>query len=127
MAFDSRKYYDTVGVIGESDSDNLRFKETLPHLLEGVPLLDVGTGEGFFSEFLDDKFRAKVSSVDISEIRLREAIDKRRVSTSIIADATSLPFSNGAFGQVIANLVNYRNIARFSSIVNHLLDFREFR
>ncbi|MBI2139017.1 hypothetical protein HYU13_05480 [Candidatus Woesearchaeota archaeon] len=28
---------------------------------------------------------------------------------------------------LIANLVNYRNIARFSSIVNHLLDFREFR
>ncbi|MBI2139268.1 hypothetical protein HYU13_06775 [Candidatus Woesearchaeota archaeon] len=26
---------------------------------------------------------------------------------------------------LIANLVNYRNIARFSSIVNHLLDFRD--
>ncbi|MBI2138766.1 hypothetical protein HYU13_04205 [Candidatus Woesearchaeota archaeon] len=36
-------------------------------------------------------------------------------------------FSTAFYLRLIANLVNYRNIARFSSIVNHLLDFREFR
>lgn len=102
MAFNSRKYYGAVGVMGESSSDISRFEKTLPHLLEGVPLLDVGTGEGFFQEFLDGRLNAKVTSVDISYVRLREAIAKKRVFSGVIADATSPPFINEEFEQVTA-------------------------
>jgi len=66
------------------------------------PILDVGCGDGIFSEILLGKGK-QIIGVDFDEIALKEA-KKRKVYKKLIkCDAKNLPFSANFFASVLAN------------------------
>ncbi len=77
----------------------------------GVRLLDVGCGPGTYHPELA-KHGAAITACDQSPGMLREAVaqaesGRRFPLTAVIADAETLPFSNGTFGIVMANFMLY--------------------
>lgn len=76
------------------------------------PILDVGCGDGVFSEVLLGKGK-KIIGVDLDERALKEA-EKRKIYQKLIkADAKNLPFPSGSFASVLANssLEHIENLA----------------
>ncbi|MFB6167166.1 MAG: class I SAM-dependent methyltransferase [Candidatus Nanohaloarchaea archaeon] len=74
--------------------------------LEGVEVLDVGGGDGWLSDYLED-LGADVVYIDRSPGMAREAREDERVSAHdyLQADATALPFEDGSFDYAVSNRV----------------------
>lgn len=101
---DCRRYYDTVGEVGFNHADLVRFKQTFPHLLESGSLLDVGCGEGYWLNHLDEKKNLDLSGLDISPVRLKIArrnVNKEKILL-LVADIRKLPYKDGQFDQITA-------------------------
>lgn len=73
--------------------------------LQGLTVLDVGTGTGSWAKILSDS-GAKVHGLDFSKRLLKKAIAKHGSSISFsLGDALELPFEDKSFDIVTASLV----------------------
>jgi len=79
--------------------------ELMPERLNGLKVLDIGCGTGYFSEVLADK-GAIVTAGDLSERMLLQAEQRclDKVSGYRIADAEALPFDDNTFDMVFSSL-----------------------
>lgn len=66
------------------------------------PILDVGCGDGIFSEILLGKGKL-IIGVDLDEIALKEARKRKVYKKLIKCNAKNLPFSSDSFASVLAN------------------------
>lgn len=64
-------------------------------------ILEVGCGEGLFLKKLKDLGITKATGIDISLKQLKKAIDKCKDFNFIQADATSLPFKDKSFKNIV--------------------------
>lgn len=80
-----------------------------PLRLRAEAILDLGAGTGSATPLLKQRFsRARVVSVDLSRNMLRRCAARRRRWSrprEVQADATQLPFADGSFDVVFANLL----------------------
>ncbi|HEY7063032.1 MAG TPA: class I SAM-dependent methyltransferase [Chloroflexota bacterium] len=65
------------------------------------PLLDIGCGDGNFAATV--RAEPVDAGVDLNPAKIREAARRGIYCRAIVADATSLPFPNGAFSSVMSN------------------------
>jgi hypothetical protein len=72
--------------------------------------LDVGCAEGYFSSCVRERFGAEVWGVDLSTIALAKAHEKHGLPVAA-AEATRLPFADGAFDLVFS-----------TEVIEHVLD-----
>jgi len=72
--------------------------------------LDVGCAEGFFTKSVADHFGAEVWGVDLSTTALAKAHEKHELCVAA-AEATQLPFADGAFDLVFS-----------TEVIEHVLD-----
>ncbi|WP_411861557.1 malonyl-ACP O-methyltransferase BioC [Vibrio sp. MACH09] len=82
-----------------------RLMEKMPESLQGLKVLDIGCGTGYFSNRLADK-GAKVVAADLSAEMLQQARCRclNKVELYQVADAESLPFSDNQFDVVFSSL-----------------------
>lgn len=66
------------------------------------PILDIGCGDGIFSEILLGKGK-QIIGVDLDEIALKEARKRKVYKKLIKCNAKNLPFSSNSFASVLAN------------------------
>lgn len=86
-------------------------KTVLEHLLRfGIKdkkILDVGCGNGDFSNYLSINFHADITAIDFSTESIKIANNKKEVfkaptSSFLVADAQALPFTDNCFDFVIS-------------------------
>ena len=76
------------------------FLDVLPPI-DGLQVLDVGSGEGHNTRLLRER-GARLTAVDVSETFVRAALDADGSIDHVLADGTILPFATGSFDAATA-------------------------
>ncbi len=101
MFMDCKLYYDTLGKTGISERELNRFEKTMPYVLKKGTLCDVGCGEGYWLEYLNQNTELTLFGTDISTERLKPAKENSKIRI-MNADIRNLPFKDNKIEQITA-------------------------
>lgn len=101
MFMDCKLYYDTLGKTGISERELNRFEKTMPYVLKKGTLCDVGCGEGYWLEYLNQNTELTLFGTDISTERLKQAKENSKIRI-MNADIRNLPFKDNEIEQITA-------------------------